>query len=310
MRIVTQSAFGEPSVLRVTEVDRPEPGPGQVLIKVEAAGYNPVDSAVRAGAFPLLGEPPFTVGWDVSGVVETAGPGVSAFSPGDEVLGLVGFPAAGNAYADYVLASPDELVRRPAGLTAEEAAGLPLAGLTAWQALVGIARVKEGDRVLVHRAAGGVGHLAVQIAKARGAHVAGTARAAKHEFLRGLGADHPIDYTAEDFVTSAGPVDVVLDLLGGEHAERSAAALRPDGLLIAAIGGNPGITAQRAAELGIRLQVVSVRPSARDLTELVSLVEAGRLRVHVDQIVPLAEAAKAHELGQTGRTTGKIVLVP
>ncbi|WP_319018931.1 zinc-binding dehydrogenase [Microbispora sitophila] len=164
--------------------------------------------------------------------------------------------------------------------------------------------------MLVHRAAGGVGHLAVQIAKARGAHVSGTARAAKHEFLRGLGADHLIDYTAEDFVASAGPVDVVLNLLGGEHGERSAAALRPDGLLIAAIGGNPGITAQRAAELGIRLQVVSVRPLARDLTELASLVEAGRLRVHVDQIVPLAEAAKAHELGQTGRTTGKIVLVP
>ncbi|MGI5160505.1 NADP-dependent oxidoreductase [Microbispora sp. CA-102843] len=310
MRVVTQSAFGEPSVLRVTEVDRPEPGPGQVLIKVEAAGYNPVDSAVRAGAFPLLGEPPFTVGWDVAGVVETAGPGVSAFSPGDEVLGLIGFPAAGNAYADYVLASPNEIVRRPAGLTVEEAAGLPLAGLTAWQALVGIARVKEGDRVLVHRAAGGVGHLAVQIAKARGAHVVGTARAAKHEFLRGLGADTLIDYTAEDFVTSAGPVDIVFDLLGGEYGERSAAALRPGGLLVAAIGGNPGITPQRAAELGIRLQVVSVRPSAHDLTQLTSLVEAGRLRVHVDQIVPLAEAAKAHELGQTGRTTGKIVLVP
>ncbi|MEU8196590.1 NADP-dependent oxidoreductase [Microbispora amethystogenes] len=310
MRAVTQSAFGEPSVLRVTEVDRPEPGPGQVLVRVEAAAYNPVDAAVRAGAFPLLGDPPFTVGWDVSGVVEEAGPGVSAFAPGDEVLGLLGFPGAGNAYAEYVLASPNEIVRRPAGLTAQQAAGLPLAGLTAWQALVGIARVGEGDRVLVHRAAGGVGHLAVQIAKARGAYVVGTARADKHEFLRGLGADALIDYTAEDFVTAAGPVDVVFDLVGGEYGQRSAAALRPGGLLVSALGGNPGITPEEAAALGVRLQVVSVRPSAHDLAELTSLVEAGRLTVHVDLTVPLAEAAKAHEQGQAGRTTGKIVLVP
>ncbi|WP_182882692.1 NADP-dependent oxidoreductase [Microbispora sp. H10949] len=310
MRAVTQSAFGEPSVLRVTEVDRPEPGPGQVLVRVEAAAYNPVDAAVRAGAFPLLGDPPFTVGWDVAGVVEEAGPGVSAYAPGDEVLGLLGFPAAGNAYAEYVLASHNEIVRRPAGLTAPQAAGLPLAGLTAWQALVGIARIKEGDRVLVHRAAGGVGHLAVQIAKARGAYVLGTARADKHEFLRGLGADALIDYTAEDFVTAARPVDVVFDLVGGEYGQRSAATLKPGGLLVSAVGGNPGITPQEAAALGVRLQIVSVRPSAPDLAELTALVEAGRLTVHVDLAVPLAEAARAHEQGQAGRTTGKIVLVP
>ncbi|MGV9773639.1 NADP-dependent oxidoreductase [Streptosporangium sp. NPDC003464] len=310
MRAVTQSAFGGPSVLRLAEVDLPVPDHGQVLIKVEAAGVNPVDGAVRSGVYPLLGTPPFSLGWDVAGAIEAAGPGVSAFAPGDEVLGLLAFPGAGNAYADYVLASPNEIIHRPAGLTAQEAGGLPLAGLTAWQALVGIARVGEGQRVLVHAAAGGVGHLAVQIAKAHGAHVVGTARAAKHAFLRGLGADTLIDYATEDFVTATEPVDVVFDLVGGEYGERSAAALKPGGLLVGALGGNLGITPERAAERGVRLAVVSVRPSAADLTRLAALVESGRLRVHVDQVLPLAEVAKAHELLSARRTTGKIVLVP
>ncbi|MDP9863775.1 MULTISPECIES: NADP-dependent oxidoreductase [Streptosporangium] len=310
MRAVTQSAFGGPSVLQLAEVDRPVPDHGQVLIKVEAAGVNPVDGAVRSGVYPLLGTPPFSLGWDVAGVIEATGPGVSAFAPGDEVLGLLAFPGAGNAYADYVLASPNEIIHRPAGLTAQEAGGLPLAGLTAWQALVGIARVGEGRRVLVHAAAGGVGHLAVQIAKAHGAHVVGTARAAKHAFLRGLGADTLIDYATEDFATATEPVDVVFDLVGGEYGERSAAALKPGGLLVGALGGNLGITPERAAERGVRLTVVNVRPSAADLTRLAALVESGRLRVHVDQVLPLAEVAKAHELLSARRTTGKIVLVP
>ncbi|MFF5111235.1 NADP-dependent oxidoreductase [Streptosporangium sp. NPDC000509] len=310
MRVITQSAVGAPSVLDVAEVDRPEPDHGQVLIKVGAAGVNPVDEVVRAGLFPLLGPPPFTLGWDVAGTVESTGPGVSAFAPGDEVLGLLAFPDAGNAYADYVLASPNEIVHRPATLPVEQAGGLPLAGLTAWQALVGIARLDEGQRVLVHAAAGGVGHLAVQIAAYLGAHVTGTARAAKHDFLRGLGVDTPIDHTAVDFVTETEPVDVVFDLVGGEYGERSAATLKPGGLLVGALGRNLGITRERAAELGIRLTVVSVRPSAADLSRLTALTESGRLRVHVDQTVPLAEVAKAHELLSTRRTTGKIVLIP
>ncbi|WP_433247661.1 NADP-dependent oxidoreductase [Streptosporangium sp. CA-135522] len=310
MRAVTQSAFGDPSVLKIVEIDRPEPDYGQVLIKVGAAGVNPVDLAVRSGVYPLLGEPPFTLGWDVAGVVEAVGLGVSAFSPGDEVLGLLAYPGAGNAYADYVTASPNEIIRRPAGLTVQEAGALPLAGLTAWQALVGIARVAEGQRVLIHAAAGGVGHLAVQIAKARGAHVVVTASAAKHDFLRDLGADTLIDYTTTDFTTATEPVDVVFDLVGGEYGERSAAVLKPGGVLVGAVGGNLGITPQRAAEHGVRLAVANVRPSAADLTQLAALVESGRLRVHVDQVLPLAEVVKAHELTAARRTTGKIVLVP
>ncbi|MCT9932006.1 NADP-dependent oxidoreductase [Planotetraspora sp. A-T 1434] len=310
MRSVTQSAFGDPSVLEIATVDRPSPGPGEVLIKVGAIGVNPVDAAVRAGFYPLLGDPPFTVGWDVAGVVETPGPGVSAFAPGDVVLGLLAFPGPGNTYADYVTASANEIIRKPAGLGTEEAAALPLAGLTAWQALVGIARIAPGQRVLIHAAAGGVGHLAVQIAKARGAHVIGTAGAGKHAFLRELGADELIDYTSADFTQEAGPVDVVFDLIGGEYGERSATILKPGGVLVGALGANLGLTPEGAAERGVRLSAVSVRPSPADLAQLLALVESGQLKVHVDHVFPLAEAAKAHELISARRTTGKIVLVP
>lgn len=309
MRIVTQAVLGKPSVLEIIEVDRPVPDHGQVLIKVGAAGINPVDVAVREG-YPLLGEPPFTLGWDVAGVIESAGPGVSAFAPGDEVLGLIGFPKAGNTYADYVLVSPNELIRKPAALTTQQAGGLPLAALTVWQALIGIAGISAGQRVLIQRAAGGVGHLAIQVAKTRKAHVIGTASAAKHDYLRSLGADELIDYNIADFVQETGEVDVVLDLLGGADAPRSAAVLKPGGLIVGAIGGNLGLTPERATEMGVRFEVVSVRPSVHDLAQLALLVESGQLTVHIDQAFPLAEVAKAHEFSASGHATGKVVLVP
>jgi NADPH:quinone reductase-like Zn-dependent oxidoreductase len=325
MRIITQRTFGGPDVLELREVDRPEPGPGQVLIKLGAGGVNPVDVVVRAGSYrprdgadgsPVdlresgFATPPFTTGWDVAGTVESVGPGVSALQSGDEVLGLVAFPALANAHADYVLASPNELVRKPAAMTMAQAGALPLAGLTAWQALVGIAEVAAGQRVLIHAAAGGVGHIAVQIVKARGGYVIGTAGAANREFVLSLGADEVIDYRSTDFTTAVAPVDVVFDLVGGAYAERSASVLRPDGLLVVAVGVYPGITPDRAAELGVRFGSVDVRPSAADLSELVRLVQAGELTVHVAQSVPLAEVVKAHELVESGHVAGKVVLVP
>lgn len=310
MRTITQSTFGGPSVLEIAEIDEPRPGAGQVTIEVGAASVNPVDIAVRSGAFELIGDPPFTLGWDVAGVVVDVGTGILAFGEGDEVMGLVGFPGRGNAYADRVVADASELVARPAALTMEQAGALPLVGLTAWQALVGIAELEAGQRVLIHRAAGGVGHIAVQVAKARGAHVIGTARAAKHSLLRDLGADTLIDYTTTDFVAGAGRVDIVFDLVGGDYAERSADVLEPGGLLIGAIGSNLGFSAERAAERGVRFEVVSVRPSADGLNRLVELVESGELRVLVDEVIPLADVAKAHALVELGHATGKVVLVP
>ncbi|MFI5689767.1 NADP-dependent oxidoreductase [Streptomyces sp. NPDC051636] len=309
MRVVTQHTVGAPSVLTIVETVRPEPSYGQVLIKTGAIGVNPVDGHVRSGAFAMLGEPPFTVGWDVAGTIESVGPGVSAFAVGDKVLGMLALPQAGNTYAEYVLASVNEIIYKPTSLTIQQAAALPMAGLTAWQSLVGLARIQSGQRVLVHRAAGGVGHLAVQIAKARGAYVIGTASARKHGLLSSLGVDELIDYHTRDF-TEVGPVDVVFDLVGGEYGTRSARIVAEGGILISAYPQDTGVTPELIAELGIRHAITGVRPSAPDLARLVALVEAGRLTVHIDQVLPLEEAVKAHEIILTGTTTGKIVLVP
>lgn len=207
MRAIVMQARGGPEVLKLEEVPRPEPLLTEVLVRVHAAGVNPVDAGVRAGAFPLLA-PPAILGWDVSGVVEAITPGVTRFRVGDEVFGMPLFPRAAGAYAEYVAAPARQLVRRPPALDHVEAGGLPLAGLTAWQALVDIAAVQPGQRVLIHAAGGGVGHLAVQIAKARGAYVIGTASHGKHDLVRSLGADEVIDYRETDFTS------VARDLLG------------------------------------------------------------------------------------------------
>src|SRR4051812_48823005 len=211
MRAVSQQAFGGPHVLRLTDVPRPTPLPSEVVVRVHAAAVNPVDAVVRSGAFPMLGEPPFVLGWDISGVVEEVVPGVTRFQAGDEVFGMPFFPRAGNAYAEYVAVPSRQLARKPAELDHVHAAALPLAGLTAWQGLVDAAGVKAGDRVLIHRAAGGVGHLAVQIAKTRGAHVTALASAARHDFVRGLGADEVIDYRTTDFTEAVRDADIVFD---------------------------------------------------------------------------------------------------
>ncbi len=214
---------------------------------------------------------------------------------GDEVFGMPLFPHHVGGYAEYLTAPPRHFARKPAALDHVTAAGLPLAGLTAWQSLVDHANVQPGQRVLVHAAAGGVGHLAVQIAKARGAHVIGTARAAKHAFVRDLGADEVIDYTAVDFAEATGDLDVVLDTIGGEYGPRSRGLLRPGGTLVSLADPDEP-------------DFLLVEPDRAGMLALVDLVEKGALRVVLDSVFPLAEAARAHELGEAGRTTGKIVL--
>ncbi|MFI6444055.1 NADP-dependent oxidoreductase [Kitasatospora sp. NPDC050543] len=310
MYLITQQSLGGPEVLERVEAPRPVAGPGEVLVKVRAAGVNPVDLAVRAGHFPLLGEPPFSLGWDVAGTIESVGAGVTRFAPGDEVFGMPHYPQAANGYAEYVTAPAEQFERRPEALPAADAGALSLSGLTAHQALLGLGGLQAGQRVLIHAAAGGVGHLAVQIAKARGAYVIGTARTEKHPFLKSLGADELIDYSLTDFETATEPVDVVFDLVGGEYARRSAAVLRPGGVLVTAVGHNPGLTAEEAQQLGVRFEIVVVHQSASDLADLRELVEAGRLRVHVEHSLPLADAARAHDLVAAGGAKGKIVLVP
>lgn len=294
MLAITQYAFGGPEVLRMAEVARPRPGPGEVLVRVAATSVNAADWKVRAGLVGKLGDPPLTLGLDVSGVVAELGPGVDRFAVGDPVYGMV----FGGANAEYVVARAHTLAPKPGNIDLVHAAALPTAALTAWQAL---AAHGAGQRLLVHAAAGGVGHLAVQMARHRGAYVIGTARAANHEYLRGLGADEVIDYTAVDFADAVREVDIVLDLVGGAYGARSLPVLRLDGRLIDTQGSD--------AEGDPRYERFYVEPSGVSLREITTMVERGHLRATIDQVLPLADAAKAHELSESGRVRGKIVLV-
>ncbi|MFJ9242085.1 NADP-dependent oxidoreductase [Streptomyces sp. NPDC101776] len=307
MRVITQHALGGPEVLEVAEVERPAPRANEILIKVRAAGVNPTDWKHRAtGGF--LGEPPFVLGWDVSGVVESVGVGVARLQPGDEVFGMLSYPWGHGSHAEYVTAPARAFVHKPAGIDHVQAGALPLVSLTAWQALVENAEVRPGQRVLIHAAAGGVGHVAVQIAKARGAYVIGTASAAKHDFLRELGVDEAIDYRETDFAEAVKDVDVVLDTLGGETGLKSLRVLRPGGVVVSIIPIGKNDFHEEAERLGVRAVRMLVDADRADMEAVAELVEAGRLRATIAGTFPLADAAEAHALGATGRTAGKLVL--
>lgn len=310
MQAIAATSWGAPEVLQKVTVPRPEPGPTEILVAVHAAGVNPADWKSRAsGGFGRWGDPAI-LGYDVSGVVEAVGPGASLFQPGDEVFGMPHFPEQAGGYAEYATAPSRRFARKPANIDHVHAAALPLVGLTAWQALVEVARVEPGQRVLIHAAAGGLGHVAVQIAKALGAQVIGTASAAKHDLLRSLGADELIDYRAVDFAEAVSDVDVVLDPVGGDNALRSLPTLRRGGILISFASPQepPPEVAARAREQGIRTGFSLVEPDRAGLLALAELVEAGKLRTAVGEVLPLAEARRAHELGEAGAVTGKLVL--
>lgn len=306
MRVITQQLFGGPEVLTVEEAAVPRPLPTEVLVRVRAIGLNPLEAVLRAGRFPLLDGPPFVLGWDVSGVVEEALTG--RFRPGDEVFGMPLFPRAANAYAEFVAAPALHLARKPASLSHVEAAALPVVGLTAWQGLVDLAGVSGGDRVLVHGGGGGVGHVAVQIAKALGAHVITTAGRGKRAFVEGLGADEVIDYTAVDFTEAVRDVDVVFDTIGGDTARRSLGVLRPGGLLVTAVAEGDAALAARCEAAGRRFGGIAVDPDPVALRGLVELVERGGLRVHVAEAFPFERVADAHRLLDGGHLQGKLVL--
>lgn len=312
MRAITQRTFGGPEVLELTEVPRPVPLPTEVLVRVHAAGVNPVDGKTRGGTgmANVLGTPPFTLGWDVAGTVEALGWGVSTLAVGDEVYGMPWFPRAAGGYGEYVTAPARQFARKPRSLTMEQAAAVPLAALTAWQALFDTAGVTAGQRVLVTAAAGGVGHLAVQLAHLRGAHVTATASARNHEWLTGLGADTVIDYTRDRFEERLDDIDVVLDLVGGhdDTGLRALRTLRPGGLLVAVPAGvSPELQAAADAQ-GKRVTAFLVEPDGPALTRIAAHLDAGDLRVEVDRVLPLSAAAEAQDAVATGHTRGKVVL--
>jgi NADPH:quinone reductase-like Zn-dependent oxidoreductase len=318
MRAVMMREFGPPDVLELVELDRPVPVEGEILIRVQAVGLNPVDAAVRSGGFRLFAEPPTVLGWDVAGVVEEVGPGADRFAPGDQVFGLSRFPRMAGGYAEYLAAPAAELARTPARLDAVHAAALPLVGLTVWQSLVETAQVQAGQHVLVHAAGGGVGHIAVQVAKALGARVTATASASKAEFVASLGADTVIDYRTEDVAATVHDVDVVLDPVGGDVADRSVPLVRPGGIVVSLLRHpDEDELKARVEQAGRRFAGVLVRPDAEGLEALTALVEEGKLQVHVARTFGFAEIAQAHRLlessagnGSGTGITGKLVAVP
>jgi NADPH:quinone reductase-like Zn-dependent oxidoreductase len=308
MRAMSLRSWGGPDVLTEVEVDRPAPGPTEILVRVHAAGVNPTDWKSRThGGLGLWGEP-VILGYDVSGVVEAVGLGVTLYQPGDEVFGMPRFPHQAGAYAQYVTGPARHFTRKPATIDHIQAAALPLAALTAWQSLIETAGLRPGQRVLIHAAAGGVGHLAVQIAKAQDAYVIGTAREAKHPLLRNLGADEVIDYTRRDFAEAVRDIDVVIDTVGGDYGSRSLRVLRKGGTLVSLSSPADAPPVEEAEELGIRSGFTLVEPDHAGMKAIAALVEGGRLRAEIDTVLPLEQAAKAHVRGETGRTAGKIVL--
>lgn len=313
MRAISQTRFGGPEHLALAEVARPVPLPTEVLVRVIAAGVNPCDYKTGRGEAmaAVVGSPPFTLGWDVSGVVEEVGFGVTTLEPGDEVYGMPWFPRAANGFAEYVTAPSRQFARKPRSVDHVHAAALPLAALTAWQSLVDTARVRAGQRVLVHAGAGGVGHLAVQVAKHLGCHVTTTARAHNHAWLRDLGADECVDYTEVPFESVVDAVDVVLDLVGDDHdltGSRSLGLLRPDGLYLAVASGAPHHLVHEFRARGIRASSFLVEPDGATLRHVAGLVDSGALRVEVADVMPLEKVADAYLRLAGEHVRGKLVL--
>jgi NADPH:quinone reductase-like Zn-dependent oxidoreductase len=297
MQAVLIRETGSPDVLHYEEADRPEPGDGQVLIRVNAAAVNPTDWKARRG----LSETrlPAVLGKDVSGTVELSR--ANDIAEGDDVFGYV----AGGGYAEFAIASADTIARKPAGLSHEQAAALPVAGMTAWQALFDRGRLERGQTALIAGAAGGVGHLAVQFAKLAGARVIGTGSSRNRDFVLGLGADEYVDYTEQDVGQTVSGVDVAFDTVGGDTTQALVSTVGEGGILVT-IANAPPDEAARAH--GVRAELLVMSPSSEQLSRIAELVAAGEVRVEISQVLPLAEVQQAHELSESGHTRGKIVL--
>jgi len=309
MKAIRIHNYGGPEVLKYENAPRPQPQAGEVLIRVHAAGVNPIDWKVREGhmkdfwphKFPLI------LGWDSSGVVEEVGPGPAAagrFKIGDEVYSLPD-PTRNGAYADYIVVREPELALKPKSLHHIRAAAVPLAALTAWQSLFDTAQLQPGQRVLIHAGSGGVGHLAVQLAKWRGAYVFATASTKNQDLLRKLGVDEPIDYTQQRFEDVARNIDIVLDTLGDETQERSWLVLKKGGNLVSLV--QPP-SEEKAKELGVRAALLSAQPNGAQLAEIAKIIDSGKLAPTIDRIIPLSDARRAQELSQSGHIHGKITL--
>ena len=314
MRCIRYSHFGGPDVLEWCEVPLPEPGPGQVRLRVAGAGVNPIDYKTRSGlgfAAQALGASfAFVPGYDVSGVVDALGEGVDDRVFGEALYGMVNFPLPAGAYSEFVVAAVSDLAPAPTRVSLAQAAGLPLAGMTAWQALFDVGQLQAGERVLVLAGAGGVGHLATQLAAWKGAHVSATASAAKHDFLRQHGVQQPLDYRDPVALQQSGPWDLILDLMGGAVGVQALDWLADGGRLVTVPTNTAAQLLERGTAAGRRVLAIRVQPSADQLGELAKWVDAGQLRLHVSATLPLRDASHAHTLIEQGHVQGKLILVP
>jgi NADPH:quinone reductase-like Zn-dependent oxidoreductase len=306
MKAVRIHQFGGLDTLTYEDAPIPNVASNEVLIRVHAAGVNPVDWKVREGHVSKYFQHslPLILGWDVSGVVEQVGADVSRFQPGDEVYGNPSVLRDG-AYAEYITVSQDAIALKPKTLSHVEAASLPIAAMTAWQALFDVAGLTPGQKVLIHAAAGGVGIFAVQFAHLKGAYVIGTASERNQSFLQELGIDECVDYQKVRFEDVVQGVDVVLDTVGNDTQQRSWQVLKPGGFLVSIVGLQ---SEDDAAQHGVRASSFLTQQNAMQLTEIAQLVDAGKVKTIIDQIFLLADAREAQALIQQGRTRGKIVL--
>jgi NADPH:quinone reductase-like Zn-dependent oxidoreductase len=297
MQAVLMHETGSPDVLRYEEAETPEPGDGEVLIRVRAAAVNPIDWKYRRGL--AAKELPAVLGNDVSGTVEVSR--ADGLAAGDEVFGF----AASGGYAEFATAPAALIAKKPPGLSHEQAAAIPVPGLTAWQALFDRGGLERGQTALIAGAAGGVGHFAVQFAKLAGARVIGTGSSRNRDFVLSLGAEEYVDYTQQDVAEAASGVDVAFDTVGGETTQSLLPTVREGGILVTIAGAPPE---EAARERGVRAELLVTSPSSEQLARIAELVAAGEVRVEIAEAIPLTEVQRAHELSESGHTRGKIVL--
>ena len=306
MKAIVINAYGNEDVLNYVDVERPEPKADEVLVKVRVAAVNPADWKIRDGMGEMFGfKLPLILGGDIAGTVEEVGERVENFKQGDAVYGMTLSGGFSGGYAEYALVKANAIALKPESLSFEEAAAIPIGALTAWQAMFDLAHLSSGQRILITGASGGVGSMAVQLAKAKGAIVIGTASGKNEQFVRDLGADEFVDYTAQPFEDVVKDVDVVFDTVGADTLERAFQTLKKGGFLVAS-AQTP--SEEKAREFGVEAAWVFCKPNAGQLTEINQLIEEGKLKIHIETVLPLTEVKKAHQLSQSGRTRGKIVL--
>jgi NADPH:quinone reductase-like Zn-dependent oxidoreductase len=307
MKAVTISKYGDQSVLIYTDIERPKPKSDEILVHNRAVAVNPVDWKIRNGLGELFGlKLPVVLGCEIAGTVEEAGGGVRDLQVGAAVYGYVNLQRNGG-YAEYTIAKSDEIAPKPESLDFDNAAAVPVGALTSWQAIFDTANLQAGQRILITGASGGVGSMAVQLAKAKGAFVIATASGKNEEFVRNLGADEFVDYTREKFEESVRDLDAVFDTIGGDTLEQCFATLRRGGCLVSIVTPPSN---EKAEKLGIRASMIGVQPNGQQLREINRLIAAGKLKTNIATVLSLSEVRKAHQLSESGRTRGKIILHP